>query len=111
MKDIDLISLPDMALVENEPVFNEPWEAQVFAMVVNLHQNDAFTWTEWASALSKQIQTSEPQAYYQHWLCALESLMAEKQLTSIDALLNRKAQWHEAADRTPHGQPIELQRN
>jgi len=48
MKNIDLASLPDMVLDNNEPVFNEPWEAQAFAMVVNLHQNGAFTWTEWA---------------------------------------------------------------
>jgi len=111
MKEIDLNSLPDMVLDNNEPVFNEPWEAQAFAMVVNLHQNGAFTWTEWARALSLQIQSSEPRDYYQHWLCALESLVAEKQLTSTDALLNRKAQWHEAAEKTPHGQPIELQHN
>jgi len=109
MTNIDLTSLPDMVMADNEPVFNEPWEAQAFAMVVNLHQKGAFTWAEWASALSTQIQNSEPMDYYQHWLQALESIVAEKQLTSTDALLSRKAQWHEAASRTPHGEPIELQ--
>jgi len=108
---IDLKSLPEMVLVDDEPVFNEPWEAQAFAMVINLHQKGAFTWAEWADALSSQIHGDTQREYYQHWLSALEALVAEKQLTSTDALNNRKAQWHEAAARTPHGEPIELQHN
>jgi len=109
MTSVDLSTLPDMILLDDEPVFNEPWEAQAFAIVIDLHQKGAFTWDEWASALSSQIHGSEPGEYYQHWLRALEWLVAEKKLTSTDALLDRKAQWHEAAARTPHGEPIELQ--
>ncbi len=108
MTNPDLKTLPEMVLVDDEPVFNEPWEAQAFAMVIDLHQKGAFTWTEWANALSTQIHGSETRDYYQHWLHALESLVAEKQLTSTEALLNKKAQWHEAASKTPHGEPIEL---
>lgn len=108
MKDINLSHLPDMVLVDNEPVFNEPWEAQAFAMVIDLHQKGAFTWTEWAGALSTEIQGTEQRSYYQHWLCALESLVTIKQLASTTALQSRKAQWHEAAARTPHGEAIKL---
>lgn len=111
MTSVDLNRLPDMILDNNEPVFNEPWEAQAFAMVVNLHQNGVFTWAEWAEALSTQIQSSAPQEYYQHWLHALESLVDKKQLTTCDELLSRKTLWHEAASRTPHGEPIELQQD
>jgi len=111
MTSIDLTKLPNMVLLDDEPVFNEPWEAQAFAMVIDLHHKGAFTWTEWANALSRQINGSETREYYQHWLHALELLVAEKKLASTDALLNRKAQWHEAAARTPHGEPIELQHN
>ncbi len=110
MKDVDLTHLPNMVLVDNEPVFNEPWEAQAFAMVIDLHQKGAFTWTEWADALSTEIHGSEQRDYYQHWLHALESLVAIKKLASAAALQARKTQWHEAAARTPHGEAIELQR-
>lgn len=109
MTNVDLTSLPGMILVDDEPVFNEPWEAQAFAMTIDLHQKGAFTWTEWAHALSTQIHSSEQRSYYQHWLCALEHLVADKQLASTDALLARKTAWHEAAARTPHGEAIELQ--
>jgi len=108
MKDVDLTQLPDMVLVDNEPVFNEPWEAQAFAMAIDLHQKGAFTWTEWASALSTEINGTEQRSYYQHWLCALESLVTIKQLASTEALQARKIQWHEAAARTPHGDAIEI---
>ncbi|MCC2656378.1 MAG: nitrile hydratase accessory protein [Panacagrimonas sp.] len=37
------------------PVFREPWEAQAFALVVQLHREGVFTWTEWADALSAEI--------------------------------------------------------
>ena len=93
---------------DNEPVFNEPWEAQAFAMAINLHQKGKFTWSEWAEALSVEIHGDVQRDYYQHWLCALEKLVASKQLTSLEALTQRKQDWHEAAARTPHGEPIQL---
>ena len=38
------------------PVFREPWEAQAFALVVQLHQRGLFTWKEWADTLSAEIR-------------------------------------------------------
>ncbi len=98
------------------PVFAEPWQAQAFAMVLQLHQRGLFSWAEWAQALSAQIQSAQAggdadlgDTYYQHWLAALECLVAQKG-ASTDAELNRYVSaWDHAADRTPHGQPIVLQ--
>ena len=33
---------------EDGPVFNEPWEAQVFSLVLALHEKGQFSWDEWA---------------------------------------------------------------
>ena len=46
--------------------------------------------------------------YYRHWLAALEALVASKQASSADELARYAQAWDQAADRTPHGQPIEL---
>ncbi len=46
--------------------------------------------------------------YWHHWLAALETLMAAKGATNTAALADREQAWHEAAARTPHGEPIEL---
>lgn len=108
MSDADFTQLPGIALTDGEPIFNEPWEAQAFAMVVNLHQRGAFEWSEWAECLSEQIHSGEERSYYQHWLTALETIADKKNLASTAALQSRKQAWHDAAACTPHGDPITL---
>ena len=108
MKTPDLHSLEGMVLDGDEPVFNEPWEAQAFAMTVALHKKDAFTWDEWATALSSEIHSGETREYYAHWLTALEKMVNSKNLTTSQALKTREQEWHKAAARTPHGEAIEL---
>ena len=48
------------------------------------------------------------ETYYRHWLNALERLVAEKGVADAAALARYQHAWDHAADRTPHGQPIEL---
>ena len=98
------MSLPD------EPLFSQPWEAQAFAMVVKLHERGAFTWTEWAETLGREIRSSD-RPYYEHWLSALEKIAEAKGLMSNNERLERVAAWDRAAHATPHGQPIELSRS
>jgi len=97
------------------PVFREPWEAQAFAMTLALHERGVFTWSEWAAALSREIKRAQAagdpdtgETYYLHWLAALERLVAEKGVTSGEALARTKHAWEHACERTPHGKPIEL---
>ena len=97
------------------PVFREPWEAQAFAMTLALYERGMFTWPEWAATLSAEIKRAQVagdpdtgETYYRHWLNALERLVAEKQITDAATLHRYQHAWDHAADRTPHGQPIEL---
>ena len=92
----------------DDPVFEAPWQAQAFAMVVALHEAGAFSWDEWAETLSGEIHGSVKRSYYEHWLAALEKIVAVKALASAEALLDRKQAWQDAAARTPHGHPITL---
>lgn len=94
----------------DDPVFNEPWEAQAFAMAVSLEAKGLFTWTEWAEALGREIKTQGERSYYECWLAALEKLVEEKRLMSAAERLIRIDEWDRAAKATPHGQPIELDR-
>jgi len=48
--DLNVLRLPRD---EDGPVFAEPWQAQAFALALQLHEQGAFTWTEWAAALSE----------------------------------------------------------
>jgi nitrile hydratase accessory protein len=96
-------------------VFAEPWQAQAFAIAVQLSAEGHFTWTEWTTALGEQLDAAvrrgEPDdgsRYYEYWIAALENLVADKQLTDVTALTERKEAWAEAYRHTPHGQPVEL---
>ncbi len=97
------------------PVFREPWEAHAFAMAVSLSERGLFTWSEWAATLGEEIRRAQAagdpdtgETYYRHWLAALERLVAEKGAASLELLGRYRDAWDRAADRTPHGSPIEL---
>lgn len=97
------------------PAFEAPWQAQAFAMTLTLHERGLFTWSEWAQALGAQVasapalaQEDATTAYWRQWLAALEHLVATKGAASPADLRRHQQAWDRAADRTPHGQPVEL---
>jgi nitrile hydratase accessory protein len=89
-------------------VFAEPWEAEAFALAVSLQERGVFTPTEWAEALGAEIARAPDLPYYRQWLAALEGLVASKGLTDPETLARYAEGWGRAAERTPHGTPIEL---
>jgi len=98
-----------MALEGEEPVFQEPWEAQAFALVVRLHENGVFSWNEWADLLGEEIRAdSGSTPYYQLWFQALEKIAAEKLQITGEETARRKSEWQAALLATPHGEPVEL---
>jgi nitrile hydratase accessory protein len=97
------------------PVFREPWEAQAFAMAVALQARGLFSWKEWAAALGEEIKRAQDaddpdtgETYYRHWLKTLERMVAEKGVTDPATIARYHDAWDRAADRTPHGTPVEL---
>jgi len=111
----NLSLLPALPVDDDGPVFAEPWQAQAFSIVIELHRAGHFSWKEWAEHLSAEIAAAQARGdpdrgdtYYHHWLAALEKLVAEKQLASTSELGERKRQWDQAARNTPHGEPIVL---
>jgi nitrile hydratase accessory protein len=107
--------LPRLPRDEGGPVFAEPWQAQAFALAVNLSEAGHFTWKEWAAALADELNAAEARGepddgshYYEHWLATLERLVMSKGLADESALRERKDAWTEAYRHTPHGKPVEL---
>ncbi len=108
-------AVPGIPRDEAGPVFREPWEAHAFALALTLHERGVFTWQEWAATLAEEIMRAQEagdpdtgETYYRHWLATLERLVAEKGVTSTETLDRYRNAWDHAADRTPHGKPIEL---
>jgi nitrile hydratase accessory protein len=108
-------AVPGIPRDDDGPVFREPWEAQAFAMALTLHERGLFSWKEWAATLADEIKRAQAkgdpdtgETYYLHWLATLERLVGEKGIASPATLRRYHEAWDHAADRTPHGSPIEL---
>jgi nitrile hydratase accessory protein len=108
-------AVPSIPCDAEGPVFREPWEAQAFAMALALHERGLFSWNEWAATLSDEIKRAQAagdpdtgETYYRHWMATLEQLVSAKGVATSETLHRYRDAWDHAADRTPHGTPIEL---
>ena len=114
-------ALPNMPPIPQDadgPVFAAPWQAQAFALVLELYERRHFTWAEWVETLSAEIaaaqQAGDPDlgdTYYLHWLAALDKIVAAKGLTSLDELTRRKAAWARADQARGFGEAPVLERD
>jgi nitrile hydratase accessory protein len=101
----------------NAPVFAEPWQAQAFALANSLCEAGMFTRSEWADYLGAEIAAvaargdgdgDDGSHYYEHWVTALERIVADKGMADRGSLQARKAAWASAYRATPHGKPVAL---
>ena len=107
--DLDTLLLegplaPPMA--NGEVLFEAPWQGRVFGMARVLAESGHYTWDEFRAHLIAQIgawdRSSESAAdyhYYDHFLAALQTLLAEKQLLPAAVLEDRIRTFAER----PHG--------
>jgi nitrile hydratase accessory protein len=112
---IAIDTLPALPRDQEGPVFNEPWQAQAFALAVHLAEAGCFTWSAWIEVLSQEIKAAQERGdpdlgdtYYQHWLNALERLCIAKGLVGREEMRQRQEAWRHAYHHTPHGQSVEL---
>lgn len=54
-------SRAELATIEatEGPAFSEPWQAQAFALVLALHEQGLFAWSEWAEYLTAAIADAQ----------------------------------------------------
>ena len=65
-----------------ELVFEAPWQGRAFGMAVALNEQQQYEWDRFREHLIASIQggeaRGEPTQYYESWLAAFESLLAEQ---------------------------------
>ena len=108
-------SLKPLAGIDGEPVFADPWQAQVLALADTLVQNGLFSASQWSEALGKRLREAEiegasddQQTYYACVLETLERLIAQHSDIDAAAMLGKRADWEQAYRSTPHGEPVVL---
>jgi len=110
--DTQITPLPRL---DDEPTFNEAWQAQVLAIAQNLIATGTIAADDWSNALGTALQqvqvdaeTDTVENYYQAALNALETVLQVNCGVSKQAMDQRKSDWTRAYETTPHGQPVKL---
>lgn len=100
-----------------EPVFHQPWHAQLVAITLALSRSGLFTWREWVECFSSEIALM-PQsdgedfdtAYYRQWMSAFEAMLDQKQILMRDVIGNAQEDWRLSYLNTVHGKPVQFRR-
>jgi len=91
--------------------FNSPWEASLFALAVQLSRRGIFTWSDWTKAIGKEIRNGtgdNGEEYYHRWCDALQNLLINGKIVSMEEIKHRTKEWHDAYANTPHGRAVGL---
>lgn len=98
-----------------DPVFLEPWHAQVFALTVHLNEAGRFSWAEWVTQFSQTLrrhgldrELDGGADYFNAWLETLEAILAAAGNASAQEVELVRRDWEEAYLATPHGDPVQL---
>lgn len=83
---------------EGQVPFDKPWELRVFAVAVAACEAGQFEWSAFQEALTDAIKnweaanpdyTPDEWSYYEHFVTALEVVLAQSQLLEADGLEDR----------------------
>lgn len=90
----------------DRPTFEAPWQSRAFALAVALADEEV-EWADFQQRLVEEIDGSDTadadleEAYYEHWLVALEHVLLEEGLVEGDEFVERVIEF-ESGDRTAH---------
>ena len=91
--------------------FSEPWQAQLYAVTVELSVSGFFWWDDWAQFLSTKIAgdmgTDDPE-YFRLWLEALVMLLEERGVLEFAEIERVSNLWKDAYIATPHGKQVTI---
>ncbi len=107
MSGPDLPPLPRAA--PGEPVFAEAWQARAFALAAELNARGRLAWPEFTAVLGAEL-ARDGGDYWRAWLRALEGWLAAEGLAAPDEVTAVADRWRLAAEKTPHGSPIRLEK-
>ena len=103
-----LADLPLLPRDDDGPVFAEPWQAQAFAVVVELTDRGLLTREEWAERLGAALaeaeargETDTGERYYDHWLTTTASISCTAITTTIIPIVDSAPDPFERGDALP----------
>lgn len=102
-------------MTEAPKQFDDPWQAQLFALTVALSDAGHFSWADWTVAFGATLKRHGARReldggadYFNAWLDALEGVLDRTGMAAGADVARMKEAWEEAYLTTPHGQPVRL---
>ena len=101
----ELTGIAEPPMTNGELTFAVPWQGRVFGIARALSEAELYTWDEFRTYLITTIGEWERDgsggdfAYYDHFLAALENLLADKGLVATKLLETRCSEFRAR----PHG--------
>ncbi|KAB1190445.1 nitrile hydratase accessory protein [Haloferax sp. MBLA0076] len=97
----DLVSSGAIPRRGDEPVFEEPWQARAFGLVLSLCDDGVISWDAFQRQLVEEIGTAPSDSngegpnhvYYEHWLRAFEKLLVDTDVLSGVELRGRAGEF------------------
>ncbi len=95
-------------------IFSEPWQAELFAITLNLCQRGIFEWDDWTECLGRSLKRGKKKHkddlvnYFTNWIYALEEKLIEKKVAELKKIKNIENAWRDAISKTPHGKKVEI---
>ena len=85
-----------------EPVFDEPWQARSFGMVVSMCQSGLFPWHDFKARLIEEVERGsckdgDSSTYYEQFFRAFWRLMAEKGFLTEEEMVARSTEYQSGA--------------
>ena len=99
---------------DKDLIFSEPWQAELFAITLNLHEKGLFNWNSWTKKLGSSLKrdnnnsTDNLEYYFLSWLSALEETLLEMKITELTKIASIEKAWKDAISKTPHGKKVEI---
>ena len=104
-------SLPTGLSEQDLPAFDEPWQAQAYAMAQVLIENGLMTPGSWANAFGAAIRSrlaSGAEDNTDTYFAAIGDAVASELGLDEAELDQIMANWRNAYETTPHGKPVIL---
>ncbi len=109
-------ALPPLPRKRGEPVFQDSWEAEAYAMGNILVKEGLVSRRAWMDLMAEAIRMAQAsgdpdsgETYYLHWCSALESLCFQRGLISPEAYQELLSIWAQAIANTPHGVALSIE--
>ena len=95
-------------MTQPDAPFEEPWQAQLFALTLAMNEAGHFSWPEWATVFGPRVQKASAERYWSIWAEALVVLLEKQGVATKEGVEALREKWQIAAEHTPHGEPIVL---